>query len=94
MTFATVGVGSTPPFAAGSATGPGTAATSTATRPGQRTLTQSELDAANLIIWDALLPSSCAAVMGEKGFFAAAHVANGSDCWIVSSCITISRHRR
>ncbi|VDK36475.1 unnamed protein product [Taenia asiatica] len=63
MTFATVGVGSAPPFATGSATGSGSAVTSTATRPGQRTLSQTELEAANLIIWDALLPSSCAAVM-------------------------------
>ncbi|KAL5961440.1 DmX-like protein 2 [Taenia solium] len=63
MTFATVGVGSAPPFATGSATGSGSAVTSTATRPGQRILSQTELEAANLIIWDALLPSSCAAVM-------------------------------
>ncbi|KAL5105767.1 DmX-like protein 1 [Taenia crassiceps] len=63
MTFATVGVGSAPPFATGNATGPGSAVTTTATRPGQRILTQSELEAANLIIWDALLPSNCAAVM-------------------------------
>nr|CDS22208.1 dmX protein 1 [Echinococcus granulosus] len=63
MTFATVGVGGAPPFTTGSATGSGPTVTSTATRTGQRILTQSELEAANLIIWDALLPSSRAAVM-------------------------------
>ncbi|VDM18853.1 unnamed protein product [Hydatigera taeniaeformis] len=63
MTFATVGVGGALPFTTGTATGPGSTVISTPTRPGKRTMAQSELEAANLIIWDALLPPTCAAVM-------------------------------
>ena len=59
MSFITAGIGSPPAYSM-NATG-----STTASRSGQRTLAQSELEAANLILWDALLPSNSAAVMGN-----------------------------